>query len=311
MASYTCGFLLLAVLVSFSTGVDEGLLQSLNLCKNLMNGAVGLKNYTEHLSVLVNYLSLEVNHQLLDDSEKAVLDNFISILDLVKGNLSKSERGIRVIKEQSISLLHLLNSSASKTDQERLEMIIKFFSALWKNIQEDVKELEDGLRNASNALQISQEELDILIQTLEKLKERNIEDEDTAHKLRLAVMAVEVVGTVAVGVLGTTFAPVAVPVGASLCAYQAWSIMSANAEFSQKQEKFSERIEDYGTVSENTNVLREGLDTTVNGVQDIYAKLGPTKTVAGKDLEYADPQIQFDMIRQFAEDLIKACDTFL
>ena len=312
--AYTCGFLLLVLLVPFSTGAGEvsDLLRGLDVYKNLTNGAVGLKQYAEHLSKVVHHLKQKVVHQLLDDNEKVVLDNLSSRIDFAIEYLGKAARGVTLIKEQSNLLLHMLNPSIPKPIQEILEMVTKYFSALWNNTKEDVKESEDGLRNASKDLRISQKELDILNQTLGKLKERNIEDKDTAQNMNIALMAVEAMGTVAVlGVFGTTLAPVTVPVGASLCAYQAWSIMSANAEFSQKQEKFNERIEEYETVSENTKVLREGLDTTVNEMQSIYAKFCSAKSVAEKDLEFPDPQLQFDTIRQIAEDLIKACETFL
>ena len=306
---YTCVFLLL-VLVPFSTGERSDVIEGLKFYKNLTDRAVGLKQYAENLSVAVDYMKTKAVHRRLDENEKAVLDRLGSGLRLVTESLDKGTKGILKIKEQITAVQLILTSLPGiKTKEEILELVTQVFST-FSMYTKELKDLEDGLRDANTTLQNSLIDLDVLVQALGKLQTNSIANKDFTQNVHLASMAVEAtIGALAVGVFGATLVPVLIPAGL-MCAFHGWSIKTNNDDFWVQQDEFSERIEGYEAFSEKTKTVCEGLDAKIQQMQDVYVAFGTTKTVAGSDFTFSNPQAQCDVIQQMTEALIDACETF-
>ena len=132
-----------------------------------MSRALGLKQYAEHLSNIVQTFK-EVNKHL-DDNEKAILEKLTAAHTKAQDGMFKAAVVVMLIKGQSAALVSILDPSATRTDQEKMWTACHYFSEFAKIMEVKVKEAEDALREAGNILQGAQNELRSLVNTLKRV----------------------------------------------------------------------------------------------------------------------------------------------
>ena len=291
---------------AFPDLLKEGL-EVYNNLKNDLEQALGLKQYAENLSKIVE-LFKDVN-QHLDDNEKAIQEKLKIAHRLTKEGLEKARLVVTVIKEQSNVLVSVLDPSAAGTDHDKMWAACQYFSDFAKNIEGKVKEAEDALRQASNVLDDSQMDLGSIVRTLERVQNKFLDEKKKAKKKKkkkglLKTAAVVTAGFVTGGLAVAAFGGIAAAIEHGM------SIHDVEKKFRQQRDKIRGYIRSFGSMLTETKALLQQLNSKRQQLNDIHAKLSVTGTLAGIKLESL-PLTHFKIIRANAKDLVEACEKFL
>ena len=288
------------------TAIPELLKQGLEVYSSLkddMSRALGLKEYAEHLSRIVQ--SFKDVNKYLDESEKAILEKLTAAHDKSQEGLDKAAVVVTVIKEQSASLVSVLEPSGVGTDQEKMWAACQYFSAFAKDMEEKVKEAEDALREASNILEGAQNELLSIVNTLKRVQDQFVREKQAAQA---SARAAAYGGAAAGLILG----PIGLIISYSIAAgvTEGLTIPDIEADFQTQRNTISGYIGGFKKMSEETKELQEQLDAKRKQLIDIHAKLSTTGSLAGTNMR-AIPLLHFNIVRKNAEALVRACERFL
>ena len=268
-----------------------------------MGKALGLKQYAEHLSYIVQTFK-EIT-KYLNENEKAVLDKLSKAHGLAEKGMDKATVVVTVIKEQSKALVSVLNTSAAGTDQEKLWAACQYFASFAKETEGAVKEAEDALRNASIVLEESQNDLLSIVNTLKRVQDQFIQEKKEAEaKAREGAY----VGALA----GLVFGPIGLIISYSVAVgvTEGLTIKNIEKDFNSQRETISGYIKGFENMSAETKALQEGLDAKRKLLIEIHAKLSTTGTLAGIEVK-SIAVLHFNLVRKNAQELVEACERFL
>ena len=270
--------------------------------KDDMQRALGLKQYAEHLTNIVETFR-KVN-EYLNESEKAVLDKLNSAHRLAQEGLDKAAVVVTVIKEQSRTLVLVLDPSTTGTDQEKMFGACQYFATFAKAMEEKVKEAEDALREASDILHNAQSELTSIVNTLQRLQNQFIEERKKAE----AEARREAYGGAAAGII---LGPIGLILAYSIAAgvTEGHTIPEIEEDFKRQRKRMAGYIEGFEKMWEQTKELQEGLDGKRHKLIDIHGKLSATGALAETNMT-SIPLLHFDLIRKNAQALVDECERF-
>ena len=286
----------------------EALKQGLEVYEKLkgdIQWAVGLKNYAKHLSSNIVRTFVEMN---IGETGKAILRN----LSQAEACLDKATVVIRVMKEQNNALVLVLNTSAVGTDHEKLWAAVQFFSNFVKDMEEELKEVEDALQRASDIFRNLQLEFNSL---LERVKFDFLDQEPTAKVivnhlgLISGLIAVEATLSFVVGEIGPVI------LTAFTIGYEVFMTVSDFTEdiedegFWYQLEAITQYIKGFERLSDETKALQERLGDKRQQLINIHTNLNTTGTLVGIQIEEL-PLHHFELVQNNARALLEACETF-
>ena len=278
-------------------------LEVYNTLKDDMQKAMGLKQYAEHLSQIVQAFK-EVN-KYLDESEKAIIQKLTGAHDKAQEGLDKATVVVTVIKEQSNALASVLHPSGVGTDQEKMFAACQYFSSFAKDMEKKVEDAERALRDASNILEAAQNDLSSIVSTLKRVQDQFINEKKAAEsKARAAAY-----GGAAAGLI---FGPIGLIISYSIAAgvTEGLTIPDIEKDFETQRETITGYINGFKSMSAETKALQKKLDSKRKLLIDIHGKLSATATLTGTDVK-SIAVIHFDLVRKNAKALVEACEKFL
>ena len=258
--------------------------------KDDIQWALGLKKYAENLTTNIVQTFVEMNLGL-DKKEKDILRN----LSQAQASLDKATVVIRVMKEQTNALFLVLNPSATGTDNEKLWAAVRYFTHFIKNMEEEIQEVEDALKQASETFIISQ------LKLREHMQHRSSDKE--AAETNYWFGAIDKI----MSFLEEMFRPL-MPV--------IWSVVEGitGGNFIEEIEEhpwqqYEYYIKGFERLSNETKALQERLGDKRQQLINIHTNLNTTGTLAEIQIE-ALPLQHFELIQNMARTLLEACETF-
>lgn len=286
----------------------ELLKRGLETYKNLkqdMQRALGLKQYAEHLQQITQVMK-EVN-QHLDSKEKELVGKLEEAYSLSEKGMDKATVVVSVIKEQGSILAQLLSRSGPGSDQEKMFAACASFSTFAKEVESKLTEAEDALRDASTKLMSTQNSINSIVNTLERVQNNFINEKKAA----VAKQRAEAYGGAAAGLL---FGPIGLIISYSIAAgvAEGLNIPEIEQDFKRQRDTISQYIKGFDDMHSETKALSATLKTKRDQLIAVHGKLSAAGSLAGQArLIRAIPLVYLPNIRMSVEALVKACEEFL
>ena len=181
----------------------------------------------------------------------------------------------------------------------------QYFSEFAKAMEEKVNEVEEALRKADHALFSAQGNIRSIIKTLKRVQDEFITEMKAAQ-----AKAREEAYTAAI--IGLIFGPIGLMISYAVTTgvVEGVTVKEIEEDFAKQQDILSGYIDGFEQMYTDAKELQERLKKKRTQLIEIHSKLSATGSLSGINSKSL-PVLHFNIVRQSAEDLVKACDAFL
>lgn len=272
-----------------------------------MKQAVALKKYADEMSHMTKVMKVVNEH--LNDKEKKVGELLNEAYQLSTKAMDDASNVVAVIKSQTSALVAILSRSVSGTNKQKMITACKCFSKFAEKVESKVNDAEKSLRDACNKLQEAQNDIGGIVDTLKRVHDRVIDD----MKAKQAEERKKAYGGAAAGLAGGLIGLI---ISYSIAAgvTEGSTIPKIVSAFEEQCQAVSDNIKSFERMQSQAKTLQEHIASKKQELIDIKGQLSTLGTMTGNEEVLKDEdtsETMFEVIRDIANTLVKACETFL